>query len=276
MRVVMLGMPEAGKSTFLGALWHSANRAVPEEAALTVRAVGPDSEYLNKMSHAWLNGETFDRTDMNETRPNTMTLRADGQDNEVMIPDFSGELSKKAYREAQWPPQLADAVAEADGVLLFVHLEDLTSPSLIAWVEEVSGETSQEDPIPQEPWDPDDAPTVVKLVGLLELVAASQEKKNRPIRVALIISAWDLVNPATDDPAGWFSERGALLAQFLRNNTDKFEHTIYGISAQGGVLSGATRKRLLGYKKPSNRIRVVVQGAESHDITAPLKWVLSI
>ena len=61
------------------------------------------------------------------------------------------------------------------------------------------------------------------------------------MKVALIVSAWDLAPAAATDAEKWLKDRYPLLSQYLRNSEGVLDVRIYGVSAQGGQLSKKRR-----------------------------------
>ena len=61
MHVLMLGLPESGKTTFLAAVWHVIMSGEVDEA-LQLSKVGPHTLYLNEIRKRWLAGEELDKT----------------------------------------------------------------------------------------------------------------------------------------------------------------------------------------------------------------------
>ena len=96
----------------------------------------------------------------------------------------------------------------------------------------------------------------------------------KPFKVAVIISAWDLISDLTDSPSQWVRERLPLLDQYLKSNSDIFSHRFYGVSAQGGDLE-KDRIRLLEKLNPTERIIVTGEDCTPHDISAPVKWIMN-
>ena len=122
-----------------------------------------------------------------------------------------------------------------------------------------------------EPWSPALTPTQVKLVEILQFLRV-RAFLNRPLPLALIVSAWDLIQNG-EVPSLWFKKRLPLLSQFLEANAETTPFTVFGISAQGGELARAND--LQKHTRASDRIVVTAQQATTaHDITAPLKWLL--
>jgi hypothetical protein len=121
-------------------------------------------------------------------------------------------------------------------------------------------------------------PRQVQIVDLLEAFS-DPPLELRPKRIAVVVSAWDLVNSDVT-PEGWLQNKMPLLDQYLRSRSDEFETRIYGVSAQGGRLpqqgqpdEGSDRQELLAMLVPSRRIRVVGHGADDHDLTHPIAWL---
>jgi hypothetical protein len=129
-------------------------------------------------------------------------------------------------------------------------------------------------------WDPRDAPTQVKLVDLLQFLDARLSSP-RPLGLAVIVSAWDLVEDTSVleiSPKCWMAKRMPLLNQFLHANTDIFNIQVYGVSAQGGTLDEEeSAEELAKVMPPSHRIRVRKDEEDlDHDITEPVKWLMQL
>ena len=123
-----------------------------------------------------------------------------------------------------------------------------------------------------------DTPRQVQIVDILNAFADSPIDL-KPRRVAVLVSAWDLVAEGTT-PDAWLLQRMALLYQYLKTHADAFETRIYGVSAQGGRLpkrdkpdEESDRAELLKEKVASRRIRIVGHGAGAHDLTHPIAWL---
>jgi hypothetical protein len=121
-------------------------------------------------------------------------------------------------------------------------------------------------------------PRQVQIVDLLEAFSDAPLEL-RPKRIAVVVSAWDLVG-SNVTPNGWLGEKMPLLDQYLHSRSNEFETRVYGVSAQGGRLpqqgqpdEGSDRQALLAMPVPSSRIRVVGHGAGDHDLTHPIAWL---
>jgi Double-GTPase 1 len=112
--------------------------------------------------------------------------------------------------------------------------------------------------------------TQVSLVELIQFFAAVSP---RPIRVGIVISAWDL-EPKSLKPKLWLTKNVPMLAQFLQANGDEVEAAVWGVSAQGADLSDEVVRESYRDKDPIDRARVVAADGAHVGVAAPLLWVL--
>src|SRR5262249_33672713 len=141
--------------------------------------------------------------------------------------------------ERQWTRAYYDLVGNATGALLFVHPEYVVAGTRIDSADQLVGQLD-EDGVSQgtaplsEPWTPGLAPTQVQLVDLLQFIQQHPSPAH-PFRVAVVVSAWDLVRAQGQEPDAWLEKHLPLLWQYLKAN-DGIVTTTFGISAQGGSL----------------------------------------
>jgi hypothetical protein len=284
-RQLIIGLPEAGKTTFLAALWHVVtSKEVP--GSLRLIKLEGDRKHLNKIRKAWLEFRKVDRTVPNSEQIVAMKLAPPdgGEVAELVFPDMSGESFRQQWVDRKWTKEYDELVREANGILLFVHSMKVTGPDRIdpvlneavsalgdeADMEDEATAVDDETQLPE--WDPKKSPTQVQLVELIQFIELQPHLENIG-RVAVIVSAWDLVMARYKSPAEWLSNRLPLLDQYLKANHERFPSRVYGVSAQGGPLDGDLT-RLQQYQRQSDRIIVMGEGCGPHDITAPVKWVI--
>ena len=277
---LMVGLPRAGKTTFLAALWHVVRSdEIPD--SLRLDRLEGDQEYLNLIAGQWSRCEELERTSGDEIKVD-IRLRdpANGQLVRLRIPDMSGELYESLWENRMCLTSFADLVKEVDGCLLFVHPGKLVET---AWIDEANATYSgwqEDEPGDADPgpsgteWEARKAPTQVQMVEILQFLMELSEKR---LRVVLVISAWDLVKEQVQ-PAQWVEKQLPLLWQFLVANPDLFDVTFMGVSAQGGEVAGDNSEAdvLLDHSIASRRIRVSALGKEGHDISHPIRWLMSV
>jgi len=282
---LIVGLPGSGKTTFLAALWQVVTtREVPGSLSL-IKFEG-DRRHLNKIHKAWLQFREVGRTVQNTEQVVSMKLSLPGSDETagLVFPDMSGESFRQQWVDRKWTREYDALARESCGVLLFVHPTKVIAPnrihpgveeavSLLGNVEDTQGETAVADEdIFLPDWDPKKSPTQVQLVELLQFIE-QQFYLDNIRRVAVLVSAWDLVRARYESSQEWLSKRLPLLDQYLRANRERFQSRVYGISAQGGPLDGDI-SRLQQYEYQSERIEIVGEGCAPHDITAPVKWAM--
>lgn len=277
---LIIGLPGAGKTTFLAAMWHVVlEKDIPE--ALQLKMMHGLQEHQNDILGKWCNCEEIERTKIPAEKIVSMLLYdpASGETTEVYFPDMSGESFERQWKQRKWTSEYDNLVREATGALLFIHPDTVVEPRLISEVNQAIADISQfeeysdstEEVQPKE-WLPELAPTQVKLIDLLQFLCI-QDYLQKPFKVAVIISAWDLISDQTNNPTQWLADRLPLLNQYLKSNPEIFPHRIYGVSAQGGDLE-RDKARLLEKMNPTERIIIVGEDCGLHDLTTPVKWIM--
>ena len=291
--VLSIGLPEVGKTTFLAALWHvTESQEVP--GSLSLEKISDNAKHLNSIRNDWLRLEKVGRTIPGQEQPTTLWLRDDhGVVGEVLFPDLSGESFEGAWAERHWTREYDQFVSGADSLLVFVHPETLKEPFTIAEMQrmaeaalpdEESGAANPHEEAEEPPaetggdeWSPLKAPTQVQLVDLLQFTEKIQRAK-RPVRIAVIISAWDLVRqdyPGEAGPSRWLKNRMSYLDQYLQSNFELYRVRVYGVSAQGGDLK-KDRDALQNHVRTSERILIDGPDCSAHDISEPVRWCLGL
>jgi GTPase SAR1 family protein len=285
-KLLVIGLPEAGKTTFLAALWHVAeSEEVP--GSLRLVRISDSAKHLNSIKNDWLQYRPVVRTIPEaEQFPSLWLKDASGSTAEIVFPDLSGETFESQWKDRQWTREYGELVKQAGCVVLFIHPDRIKEPFSITDMQKLSEAAFPEDStetideseessaaVPEE-WSKLLAPTQVQLVGLLQFL--QPELSVHPIRLAVIISAWDRVQPngeATSAPQTWLAQRLPYLDQFLTSNPEDFQTRTYGLSAQGGDIV-ADLKRLQEVPQASDRIIIVGPDCHPHDISEPVRWAL--
>ena len=274
--VIAIGLPNAGKSTFIAALGYVLQHD-EVKTALKLAQLSDEVTYINSLTDDWLGCKEFERT---KTGLKDVTFELELRDSsallgKVVFPDISGETFEHHWSLREWEADFAALASRAEGILLFVHPLYLPKPYSVADRAKVAGAAGEE-PVETKPesWDPEKAAPQVKLVDFLQMVASHTERK-LPIRLTVIVSAWDLVLNVSEkaQPDTWLEKAAPLLHQYIVSNPETFDARFFGVSAQGGDNSkdGA---RLRAVDEPSRRVKVIGADSDEHDLSAPLKWAL--
>jgi hypothetical protein len=273
---LLVGLPGSGKTTFLAALWHVVGVNEVEEA-LCLRELSSDRAHLNMITEQWRDLKPQEHTPSGTVKFVTMSLvdRKTREGATVVVPDLTGEAYSRLLVERQTMKDFGDFVASARGILLFIHPEKVQEPSridqansLLASVEAASNNAPE--PMTASPWNDDMIPTQAQLVDLLQLLDELSPTSTQ--NVAVVISAWDLV--PDDRPRKWLDKRLPLLSQFLSSSQRIASYEVFGLSAQGGDFS-RDREELSKHIRASERILVQLEAQTTHDVSAPIRWLLS-
>ncbi len=276
--LLFVGLPQSGKTTYLAALWH-----VLEDQSSTTRLKrkqnSVDRTYLNQIAEAWRACTPVPRTAL-QSDDTTVALHLEGDgfgEFTLTVPDLGGEAFEQQLEHRKMSAAHSALFREANGVLLFVH-PDVEKGTRISEQDQIAASIGGATEAPSGanghaavpvPWKVEMLPTQAKLVELLQFLL---EMVDQRLRVAVVVSAWDLVADVGQTPREYVSGRMPLLRQFLDANDDVFDHAVFGISAQGGAIPDE-KSKLLGLDS-LERIKVCHENENDHDITKPIAWLL--
>lgn len=306
--VVLAGLPATGKTSYLALLFH----AIVDGRAdgLVLGRFDDDREYISEISDVLLASKVADHTTLADEQDVTLSLTHDDVEFVLNLPDLSGETWEHALVDRRWSPRLDDAIANATGFMVFVHCKEVNDGLTIVDAEQAAaailgdddapieetgtetfeeqGETSathipeadthgEQDAVADDTDEEDEEKHCKQLtqVSLIELIQFFAAARPQPIRVSLIISAWDL-EPKRLKPHRWLSKNAPMLAQFLEVNTDEVEATVWGVSAQGADLSDEQVREEYKDKDPIDRARIHAADGTEVGVAAPLLWVLRL
>lgn len=285
----IIGLPDAGKTTYLAALWHLVTSGEVESSLILDRLDG-DVNYLNDMVESWQRCEKVRRTTSAEDHPIIIHLKTRTSSNQITLnfTDLSGEKFEQQFASRFCSPEYVSEINGEGGLLLFINAD---RPHKGVTIQDTKGLFEEEATFDQEEatvsepmtedieWDPKFVSEQAQLVDLLQCLQGPPFVQRRR-RLAVIISAWDVVTNR-DTAEEWLRHEMPFLWQFLSTNKATFDTKMWGVSAQGGaiendaegkVIDTEVRRGLLR-QTPSNRVRCVTSGSDSPDITPPLLWL---
>ena len=274
----IIGLPNAGKTTYLAALSYALMQKKTKTKLHFSRYSG-NQQYFAKLANVWLEATEVARTSKQIEQASLLIDLVDDDHNPYVItfPDLSGETFQRQYVDREMEPEIALAISNSDSVILFVNPTDIKESTLIPMVTpELRAGTNCDEPRNREPIRDD--PTAVVLVELLSFI--SFIKKDCKIRLTIVVSAWDTVNKDYAIPEECIKNRMPLLWQYVCSNPLLFDCTYYGVSAQGGDLKDEEASEALLEKyqnNPAERVSVVDNnGKIGHDISLPLWTAMNL
>jgi hypothetical protein len=232
-------------------------------------------DYLNGICDSWLRCDSLPHTPSGTAYQVTLPLQTSlGQALDVVFPDYSGETVANAWALRRWPGEFDDLVRRASATALLVN-PDFVYPATTIEAMALPGDVAAAPPdpsVPAAPYEAEGSPTQVKLVDFLQIAALRKARKSS-MPIAVIVTAWDLVENQGRNPEEWFQARLPLLHQYLTSNSLRCPFAVFGVSAQGGPLP-ASRDELIR-RDPVAKARLVRgNGAVSQDVTEPISWLI--
>lgn len=269
--LVLCGLPESGKSTFLGALAYLINtREI--EIPVKERKLASNRDYINRLADAWSSFRVVDRTRIEDFHNVEFELCDESGDFNLYVPDLSGETwNMDVCSNRRCPSHLAQHINEADGILFFLHSEKFNHPVPINSIPSSLEPVDEANASTVSAWDAaKQMTTQASAVDLLQLLSRRPLSESSK-RLSIILSAWDLVMSEGKTPNEHLRQEFPLLHQYLCSGFDFPEWHVFGVSALGGDLH-SDRDSLMQMDKPSERIIVNEKG--NHDLTIPIRWAL--
>lgn len=243
--ILVVGLPSAGKTTFLAALWHVLHsEEIP--GALRLSSLSGDAEYLNSIKDEWIQYAPVTRTSQQAERMTQINLIDPSSKSqcELVIPDLSGETYRHQWTERVWTEAFEKLASGASALMVFLHPDQMIEPIEIAEAKKLLPDEESDDPEGksgtaegtsiQPIWEPERAASVVQLVDVLQFIS---DNLRRRFRVSVIVSAWDLLKDTKyKTPEQYVEAKVSFLQQFLESNPELFDFKIYGVSAIGCSL----------------------------------------
>jgi hypothetical protein len=310
--VVVIGVPESGKSSFISALSHILEFK-EIETAFTLARLPDEAKYLHEMRSDWEVCKPFERTKAGVHQIIFNLIDVQKHEIDLSFPDIAGEEFDKQWSSRIWNEDFLQAIEKATGLLLFINVKTFRKPYSKADVDElqrVALEAAGKDYDQDEPerqseaadeitdrgaaiakfvssqspesngakiddptlWEPEKADEQAKVVDILQALA--DYAPDRQWRLGIVVSAWEIIVNSTPNvtPKGWIERNAPLLRQYLRSNPESFDVGIFGVSAQGGDPETEAAK-LQSIETPSERVIVVMDGYKGHDLTRVVMWV---
>lgn len=270
----IIGLPRSGKTTFLAALWHLIDAGEVATKLVLDRLVG-DHQYLNAIVEAWRRCEEVPRTSMAAEADVSIHVHEPATQRRAVLgfPDLSGESFGRQVATRSCRQAYVNGFNGDGGILLFVTADRANDGLTLSDMAPIFGGDEAGSGEPRD-WAPDLLPQQVRLVELLQFLQRPPFRRIRR-RIAVVISAWDVLPKPRPLPEVWLGRELPLLHQFLLCNTGSFEFRVYGVSAQGGSVKGQEARASLLRMTPSERVECVGPETSPHDLTGPILWLMA-
>ena len=166
---LLVGLPGTGKSTFLAALWYTAESG---STHWEIDLLGDEEEHLQFISQRWLECNTMERSAKAGEALVSMRFRERGTDRRLtaFFPDLAGETFEDQWVNRQCSKTYFEAAKASNQILLFLHpLKVRQAHRIEDYISEEDGDGVQESSTIERC--PDRDPTQVILVDLLQILS---------------------------------------------------------------------------------------------------------
>lgn len=267
-RCIIVGLPEAGKSTYIGAFW-----AIEKDGntghKLICSKYPEDSTYLDSLKMEWNRQETVNRSSMQDHIEITFELKDNqtGRNISLCIPDFKGERFQ-AILQNNLAPEVDKWLRETDSVLFFVGYSERDMLQ-----DEIGCVTVESQSSSPKVLTINDISHWTKNIMLLKYIVQNYNIR----KFSICISAWDRVDMeiyATVED--WLRQQSAFLLNYIKENIP--EYKLFGVSAQGLNYNDRLPDESIEniQERAENHQRAYVfEGEKIYDITEPLYYLLS-
>lgn len=273
MNCLLAGLPDTGKSTYIGGLWYNLQNQSTKMVMKASRELVDDTKRLEALSEKWLEGIKVDRT--TEDQSSSVELRIEQKDNgnilTINIPDFSGETFRQII-EMTDSKDLDSWCEEADTLFYMAnklapgHFEDDADISGIA---EDGEEKNDEVPFFNSQIMSASAQNIMVLKYLF--------RRKRFKKMIFAISCWDRITENgihPENPDSWLKNQSPALYNFLKNYQPN--SMIVGISAQGLDYKKVVDNSIITSKTISGERAFVEIGNEiKYDLSLPLYMLIN-
>lgn len=281
--IMLVGGPDSGKTNYLARLWEAiraGNGALFAPRAPTdIKYVEGALAHLLQGAFAPRSDKTLEAASQSFSIPVVLASNISMPPVNVMVPDVSGELWKRAVETYELPANWMEDLQSSSGALLFVRVGSDQNVEPLDWVNSakflrmtmMEGEAGEERSIP----------TQVALCEMLRFLDYGLKKpeNGRKRRVAMLVTAWDRLDSqlAQAGPLNYLQTEYPLFAGYLAD-VDGLEIKVFGTSVVGGdFIEPEFKKDFLGRELNSTGyvLHSTAHGIQrSDDLTLPVAWAV--
>jgi hypothetical protein len=278
-RLLVLGGPDSGKSTYRGQVFQRFEHK-PGELRL-VKSVG-DVTAIERDVDRLAQGLQPNHTSSNTYVTTDFALcDSSGRQYELKFADYDGEQVRRMSNSNLLPALWVERAQQADSWLLFLRIDNVRAVKNFMAHPVGSGPRTEakSDAKPEPP--PAAAVTETYAIEMLQRLlfvrGASLRHRVGTPRLAVMLSCWDELpeserNMAPNDLLGI---RAPLLSRFLSANWSPDSVRVWGLTSTEKALPAETPDKEFARKGAEN-VGYIVVGASKHerDLTLPINWLI--
>lgn len=267
--ILLAGLPAAGKSTYLTALW-AVEKDGKSGHLLSCDGLPSESSYIDGMRENWMVLKEVRRTSFAEPQEIILPMKSGRTEEKInlSLPDFKGEVFQKVLDNVV-SEKINVWCSKAEGILFMLNIGG-SSPELLQ--EELSDTTKPKVDVEKVVMTSNDITPAIQNVLLLKFLR--EEIGDCPI--SLCFSCWDIVDCDAEKSVGdWVKENHPCIYNFVNEHFSHYRY--FGISAQGADYVGLdeTKEDELAEKTTQKERAFVFTNKKSFDITEPIDFIIS-
>jgi len=267
--ILLAGLPAAGKSTYVTALW-AVEKDGKSGHLLSCDGLPSESSYIDGMRDNWMVLKEVRRTAFAEPQEIVLPMKSlnTGEKISLVLPDFKGEVFLRILDNVV-SENIREWCGKADGILFMLNLGN-ASPEFFQ--EEMAESAKPKVEMEKVVMTSNDITDAIKNVLLLKFLWG--EIGNCPISICF--SCWDIRDVAEGLTAEqWVKENHPCIYNFVAEHFTDYRY--FGISAQGADYQGLDEEREddLAEKTTRKERAFVYTDKKSYDITEPIDYILS-
>ena len=266
------GLPDAGKTTFIAALWDIIKRK-GSSLELQFSTTPDNTTYLNEIWEYWVSMKKIERS--KTPAPDDISINVkrvtDGTELVLDLPDFMGEQFQKII-DHTLPENIQKWITKSDRMLFLINnLNDSLKDDLEDETECAIDRVKEKEEAPRL------APEKMLLASQNMMVLKYIANHVRMKKVAIGLSAWDVKMKEGKSPEDFLKQRSPVLYNFIKYHFS--EVVFFGVSAQGFDYKdvAAKEKEMRDKTRNSDRAFIVFDkdSEPSPDLTRPLNYLIS-
>jgi hypothetical protein len=280
--IVMVGLPDSGKTNYLGALWDALQKG---KGRLSAPSPPDEILYVEEALACQSRGEFAPRSDKNiEDSKKVFSVAVHLKSApkrpaiSVVVPDITGELWKTAVETTEIADEWMSELKSAVGAILFVRLHSESNSTPLDWVTTEKLLTIAKFSEAEEK-KAKGIPTQIALCELLRFLEHTLSRQDGGVRpkIAVAVTAWDLMDEETaaKGARAFLRKEYPLFAGRL-DDVETVEGEVSGVSACGGDFEDPAFKTR--YLKDEVSGYVTRGGGKTlsseSDVTIPIAWVV--
>ena len=266
--ILLAGLPAAGKSTYITALW-AVEKDGKSGHLLSCDGMPSESSYIDSMRENWMVLKEVRRTTFAEPQEIVLPMKSSqtGENINLSLPDFKGEVFQRVLDNAV-SKEIEDWCDKSSGILYMLNLGG-SSPQMLQ--EEVSKVTKPKVDLEKVVMTFSDIDPVIQNVLLLKYLYERMDD----VPIAICFSSWDATDCKEKNRIDeWVIENHPCIYNYVSEHFSSFK--FYGISAQGadyGELDENSEDEL-AEKTTTKERAFVFTDKKSFDITEPIDFLI--